>query len=260
MHVFKYGYIWLQFKDLVMKSRLLYLVIVLLLSIPLISLAVVKAKKSSDEPKGAVEEVKKTIDDLITGAEETKKDQYDGEASKLLTLQEDDHYLGNKDAKVVVIEYSSTSCPHCAEYHRHTFGTLKRDYIDNGKILYIYRDLPTNYPGLLGAMLAHCSGDEYFNYISTLMDSQALWAYRKDYKESLINIAKLGGFNDEKIKGCFEDKKLEDMLFKRAMSASQKLNITVTPVFIINGKKYDGALTYPQMSKILDGLLNPSPL
>jgi protein-disulfide isomerase len=39
------------------------------------------------------------------------------------------------------------------------------------------------------------------------------------------------------------------------MIASQKLNIQVTPVFFINGKKYEGAFTYPEMSKILEGLL-----
>lgn len=183
-------------------------------------------------------------------AEETK------DKENLLTLQEDDFFLGNKAAKVVVIEYSSTSCPHCADYHKKTFDLIKRTYIDTNRILYILRDVPTNHPGLLGAMLAHCAGrDEYFNYISTLMDSQMLWAYRKDYKESLTNIAKLGGFTDEKIKTCFNNKELENYLFKRAMIASQKLDIQVTPVFFVNGKKYEGALTYPQLSKILEDLL-----
>ncbi len=180
----------------------------------------------------------------------------DKEKENLLTLQDDDFFLGDKSAKVTIIEYSSTSCPHCADYHKKGFELIKKTYIETNKILYILRDIPTNHPGLLGAMLAHCSGrDEYFNYIATLMDSQMLWAYRKDYKESLTNIAKLGGFTDEKIKACFNDKGLENKLFKRAMIASQKLNILATPVFFINGKKYEGGLSYAEMSKIIESLL-----
>jgi protein-disulfide isomerase len=178
------------------------------------------------------------------------------DSSSLLALKDDDHFLGNPKAKVTIIEYSSMSCPHCAEFHKKTFASLKQNYINTNKILYIHRGIPTNHPSLLGSMLAACVGkDAYFDYVSTLMDSQMLWAYRKDYKESLINIAKLGGLTDEEIKACFNNKTIENSLFEQSMTASQKLNFYVTPVFFINGKKYEGALSYPEISKIIDDLL-----
>jgi protein-disulfide isomerase len=185
------------------------------------------------------------------GAADTAKDQ-----SNLLELKEDDHFLGDTKAKVVVIEYSSMSCPHCAEFHKRTFGLLKQNYINTNKILYIHRGIPTNHPSLLGSMLTACVGkDQYFDYVATLMDAQMLWAYRKDYKESLINIAKLGGLTDEAIKACFNNKENENALFEQGMNASQKLGFYVTPVFFINGKKHEGALSYLEMSKIIDDLL-----
>lgn len=173
-----------------------------------------------------------------------------------LTLRPDDMFVGNPQSKVVLIEYSSTSCPHCADYHKTVYPELEKNYIDNGKILYVYRDFPTNHPGLLGAQLAHCSGKgEYFNYISTLMDSQPMWAYNHNYRTSLTNIAKLGGFTDDKIKSCFNNKTLEESILKRAMNDSKELGIDATPTFFLNGKKYTGRVSFAEFKKVIDEAL-----
>lgn len=179
-----------------------------------------------------------------------------------LTLRPDDMFVGNPQSKVVLIEYSSTSCPHCADYHKTVYPELEKGYIENDKILYIYRDFPTNHPGLLGAQLAHCSGKaEYFNYIGTLMDSQPMWAYNHNYRTSLTNIAKLGGFTDDKIKACFNNKGLEETILKRAMNDSKELGIDATPTFFLNGKKYTGRVSFAEFKKVIDEALgaNASP-
>src|SRR5215212_11790745 len=49
-----------------------------------------------------------------------------------------DRVLGAPDAKVVIIEYASATCPHCAHFHRDTLPTLKKDYIDTGKVKFIF--------------------------------------------------------------------------------------------------------------------------
>lgn len=178
-----------------------------------------------------------------------------------LTLRPDDAFVGNAKSKVVLIEYSSTSCPHCADFHKNVFPEIEKNYIDTDKILYIYRDFPTNHPGLLGAQLAHCSGKtEYMNYISTLMDSQPMWAYNHNYKASLTNIAKLGGFTDAKINECFNNKTLEESILKRAMTDSKDLSIDVTPTFFLNGKKYTGKVSYADFSKIIEEELSKNPM
>ncbi|RST62190.1 hypothetical protein EIC27_06525 [Candidatus Aquarickettsia rohweri] len=68
------------------------------------------------------------------------------EANKLqiLKLKEDDHYIGNTKAKVTIVTYSSLSCPGCATFHENILPKIKKDYIDSGKLLYIFRDYPNN--------------------------------------------------------------------------------------------------------------------
>ncbi len=179
------------------------------------------------------------------------------EILKILSPQSDDFLLGDKNSKVTIVEYSSVSCPHCAEFKKNTFPKIKSEYIDKNKILYIYRDFPINKQGLMGAMLAHCAGDaEYFKYRDILMESQPLWAYRSNYMDVLNNIAKLGGFSDKKIEACFNDAILQDKILRRAMTASTSLAVHVAPTFFINGKKYDGLLNYDAIKKIIDNNLS----
>src|SRR5438045_3351275 len=50
---------------------------------------------------------------------------------------------GNPNAKVTVVEYASLTCPHCARFYTESFPKLKKDYIDTGKVKFVFRDLPT---------------------------------------------------------------------------------------------------------------------
>lgn len=64
--------------------------------------------------------------------------------------------LGDENAPVVIEEYASLSCNHCASFHKDTFPKLKEEYIDTGKVYFIYNDFPLNASALDGAMVARC--------------------------------------------------------------------------------------------------------
>ena len=63
------------------------------------------------------------------------------DASDIDTSMIKDMTLGNPDADVTVIEYASFTCPHCAAFHADAFKKLKADYIDTGKINFVYREV-----------------------------------------------------------------------------------------------------------------------
>ena len=74
-----------------------------------------------------------------------------------------DMTLGPVDAPVTLIEYASYTCPHCATFHASVFKDLKRDYIDTGKVHFIYREVYFDRYGLWASMVARCGGDmKYF--------------------------------------------------------------------------------------------------
>ena len=84
--------------------------------------------------------------------------------------------LGPDTAKVTVIEYASASCPHCANFYNKTFLTLKKEYIDTGKIRFVFREFPHQDAALAAFMLARCAPKEkYFPLIDMFFATQQEW-------------------------------------------------------------------------------------
>jgi len=52
--------------------------------------------------------------------------------------------IGNPDAPVTILEFSSLSCPHCASFHKGALADIKKDYVDTGKVQFVFRDFPLN--------------------------------------------------------------------------------------------------------------------
>jgi protein-disulfide isomerase len=178
----------------------------------------------------------------------------------LLTIMEGDHVLGNPQADVKIFEYASLTCPHCMAYHLETFPQIKKEYIDTGKVMFVFRHFPLNDPALRGAMLAECSGDEqFYKYVNVLMKSQDKWGFSNNYMGALRNIAKIGGMGDEEFTACMENKTLQDSVLAKLSMATQQLGINATPTTFINGEKLNGFQTFEQIKKHLDPLLNSTP-
>src|SRR3990172_1778381 len=104
--------------------------------------------------------------------------------------------LGPDTAKVTIIEYASATCPHCAAFHNETFGTLKKEYIDTGKIRFVMREFPHQDAALAAFMLARCAPKEkYFPLIDVFFATQPEWT--QDPLAGLSKIAQQAGFTKE---------------------------------------------------------------
>ena len=73
-----------------------------------------------------------------------------------------DMVMGAADAPVEIIEYASFTCPHCANFHATTYPLLKADYIDTGKVRFVYREVYFDRFGLWASMIARCGGEMRF--------------------------------------------------------------------------------------------------
>ena len=74
----------------------------------------------------------------------------------------EDMVLGDPNAPVTIIEYASFTCPHCKNFHEGTFKKLKKNYIDEGTVKFILRDVYFDRYGLWAAMVARCDNSEKF--------------------------------------------------------------------------------------------------
>ena len=64
--------------------------------------------------------------------------------------------LGPANAPVTITEYASMTCPHCAAFDEDVFPKIKSDYIDTGKVRYVFREFPLDIKAAAGSMLARC--------------------------------------------------------------------------------------------------------
>ncbi len=166
-------------------------------------------------------------------------------------------FLGNKDAKVTVIEYASMTCIHCANFHKDIYPKIKENYIDTNKIKFIYRDFPLDKQALFGSVLAKCAPKEkYFDFVKLILSTQKKWVTSDDtFIDKLKNIGKLAGLTESKINNCFKDEQIVDNIINTRTFAERKYNINSTPSFIINNKKYSD-MSYENFEKIIENLIN----
>jgi protein-disulfide isomerase len=167
-----------------------------------------------------------------------------------------DHPIGDPNAPVTMVEYSSLGCPHCADFHAKTLPQIKKNYIDTGKVKLIIRDFPLNGPSYAAAMMARCTKPERREqFISVLFANQDSWAAAEDPKAALARIGKLGGMSQAEFDRCTSDQALFEGIQKLQLEAQQKYDVNATPTFIImksqnsNGEKIEGSQPYEVFEK-----------
>jgi protein-disulfide isomerase len=177
------------------------------------------------------------------------------QAAPATSAKVQDHPLGKADAPVTVIEYSSLTCPHCAEFQDNTFDEFKKRYIDTGKVKFIQRDFPLDRVALSAAVIAHCAGDRYPVFVDVMFKNQRRWVTAEDPVAALKQLAMAGGLGAEKIDACLADKDMENAVLQSRLNAQSEYKVDSTPTFIINGKSYAGARSIDEFAKIIDPLL-----
>lgn len=164
--------------------------------------------------------------------------------------------MGKADAPITVIEYFSMTCPHCAHFHNETFDKIKEKYIDTGKMRFIAREFPFDPRAAAAFMLARCAPNgAYFPMVSMLFKQQQTWATADDGKAALLQMSKLAGFTQESFEKCLTDQKLLNDVNAVRERGSKDFGVNATPTFLINGKRYAGAMSVETMSALLDSLL-----
>ena len=169
-----------------------------------------------------------------------------------------DMALGRADAAVTISEYASMTCPHCAAFNADVFPKIKSEYIDTGKIRYVFREFPLDIKAAAGSVLSRCiakdDANKYFAVTDLLFKTQADWVM-KNTTESLIRIGKQAGLTQDQIETCLRDQSLLDKLAADQKYAAEVLKVDSTPTFFINGEKIKGETSIEEFEKKINPLL-----
>ena len=169
-----------------------------------------------------------------------------------------DMAIGPADAKVTVTEFASMTCPHCAAFNEQVFPKIKSEYIDTGKIRYIFREFPLDIKAAAGSMLARCiakdDAGKYFAVIDMLFKQQNDWVM-KNTTETLTRIGKQAGLSQQQVETCLKDQTLLDKIVADQKYASEVLKVDSTPTFFLNGEKIKGETSFEEFDKRIKALL-----
>ncbi len=161
--------------------------------------------------------------------------------------------MGKDDAKVVVIEYASASCPHCAAFNNEEFPKFKTDFIDTGKVKYIFREFPHNDPAMGAFMIARCAPKEkYFPLVDVMFKTQKDWV--PNPLEGLKKIALQSGFTEETFMACLNNKDVAKNIFE-VRQKGDTFGVQGIPTFFINGEHFNGEYTVQGLKAVIDPLL-----
>lgn len=161
-----------------------------------------------------------------------------------------DKVLGSEDAPLTIVEYSSMTCGHCANFHKNTYPHLKKEYLDTGKARLVFREFPLDPVASAAFMLARAVPEEkYFDVIEFMFAEQRAWAFTQDPYNALLNFAKQIGFTQETFEKTLTDQALLDAINATRDRASSKFGVNSTPTFFFNGNKVSGAITPEELDR-----------
>ncbi len=159
---------------------------------------------------------------------------------------------GNVNAKVIVIEYASLTCPHCAQFQTVDFPRLKQEYIDTGKIKFVYRDFPLDGLATGAALLARCApSDRGKTMIDLMFKNQNEWMRSEKPLDPLRGYAQLAGMSSEDVDACLKNQ----VILKEIQDVQEKAvtlyKVQSTPSFFVGEELVQGN-DYETLKKAID--------
>ena len=171
--------------------------------------------------------------------------------------------LGSSQAPVTIVEFSDFECPYCRVFHEQVLPSLKREYIDTGRVRFIHKDLPLPFhqQAKPAAAAARCAGEQnrYWDLYGALFDQQDCL----DCK-GILGIAKELSLDSSALQACMQREATQTMI-KANLSEAALHNIRATPTFVIGPSRKDGkhlgdiiegAVPWPQFKALIDQQLN----
>jgi protein-disulfide isomerase len=166
---------------------------------------------------------------------------------------DDDPVIGQKNAPITIVSFEDYQCPFCKRAFDQTFPQLKKEYIDTGKVKFVFRDFPLSFhPQAKSAAEASECADEqgkFWEYHDELFNNQASLG-----KDLYIKLAGDLGLNVEQFTQCVDSGKYSEEVDKD-FSYGQQVGVSGTPTFFVNGVKLVGAQPYAAFKQIIDAEL-----
>ncbi|HET7441099.1 MAG TPA: thioredoxin domain-containing protein [Terriglobales bacterium] len=173
---------------------------------------------------------------------------------------------GNKEAKVVAVNYDDFECPFCSHMHQNLFPGIFKEYGD--RVLFIYKDFPlvdihpwATHAAVDANCLAAQNSDAYWAFADYMHANQEELKKEKSRDAQLAKLDQITVLQGQrnnldlvKLQSCIKAQK--DDAVKASMKEAEGLGVNATPTMFVNGEKVDGAVSAEELRAVLDRALN----
>ena len=167
--------------------------------------------------------------------------------------EDDDPFLGKKNAPVTIVSFEDFQCPFCKRAFDQTFPQLKKDYIDTGKVKYGYRDFPLGFhpEAQPAAEAAECADEQgqFWDYHGAIFNNQGRLG-----RDLYIELAGQFNLDVDKFTQCIDNGEMRQEVQADSSYGSQ-IGVSGTPTFFINGIKLVGAQPYAAFQQVIEAEL-----
>ncbi len=169
--------------------------------------------------------------------------------------------LGNKDAKVTIIEFSDFQCPFCKTLFDESLAQIKKDYVNTGKAKFAYRHYPLTsiHPNAqITAEASECANEQgkFWEYHDQLFTYQADWETLtgEELNTKLSEYATSVGIDGAALLSCVTSNKYADRVAED-LAAGNEIGVDGTPATFINGIRISGAVPYEEFKAEIEKAL-----
>jgi len=171
-----------------------------------------------------------------------------------IQLGENELSVGSLDAPVTIVEWSDFECPFCNRFYETTIKQIKTNYIDTGKVRYVYKHFPLSFhpAAEISAQAVECANEQgvWYEYHGAIFENQD-GTFGKDEL-----IAWSSGIvpDQNAFRTCLESNKYLTKI-SEDMSYGQSLGVQGTPGSFVNGIKVEGAQPYNVFAALIESEL-----
>lgn len=165
--------------------------------------------------------------------------------------------LGDPNAPLTVIEFADFQCPFCKEFFLNIFPLLKRDYIDTGKVQFVFQDMAflgeESMQAAQGARCAQAQGKfwQYHDRLYEVQDGENVGTF---VKENLKKLAAGVGLNQTDFDACLESQVMRPDILE-SMETARKAQVSATPTLFIGNEKIEGVPDYATVKAKIEAQL-----
>jgi len=164
--------------------------------------------------------------------------------------------IGKPEAPVLIIDYSSLTCNHCANFYLDVIPQIQKKYVDPGYVRIVFRDFPGDKVSLEAHQIAWCKGEiKYLDFVKLLYSTQEKWLSAPDPIAALKSIVAQNGISAEQFDAALKNQELLEKIISVRLEGQKKYKINATPTIIINAKMHNKALSMQEIDEILKPIL-----